>query len=230
MISPVTSTNVATNGAEEAAGSNPSRRNRNGNIEPASVPHITTPTSATPTVIATGSQCGPYKFENADHSEIRRKPIEPRIAPSASPASNSRRITRHQSRNVTSPSAIARMINVAACEPELPPLEMINGTNNASTTARAISCSKNPIAVAVNNSPINKMTSQPARLRIIFGSEMWMYGSSSASVPPNFCMSSVAASSATSNTSSTVTMPTSLPAESTTGNTLRSYRRNASRS
>ena len=38
----------------------------------------------------------------------------------------------------TSPSARARMISVAACEPELPPLEMISGTKRASTTVRAI--------------------------------------------------------------------------------------------
>lgn len=59
MTNPVTSTNVATNGAEDAAGSNPNRRNRNGNIEPDNVPHKTTPTSDTLTVIATSNQCGP---------------------------------------------------------------------------------------------------------------------------------------------------------------------------
>ena len=35
------------------------------------------------------------------------------------------------------------MTSVAACDPELPPLEMISGTNSASTTALAISASKN---------------------------------------------------------------------------------------
>ena len=39
-------------------------------------------------------------------------------------------------------SASERMINEVACEPELPPLEMISGTNSASTTAFAISSSK----------------------------------------------------------------------------------------
>ena len=38
-------------------------------------------------------------------------------------------------RSVTSPSASARITSVDACEPELPPLEMISGTNSASTTA-----------------------------------------------------------------------------------------------
>ena len=45
----------------------------------------------------------------------------------------------------------------------MPPLDMISGTNNASTTALAISFSKNPIAVAVSISPRKSTTSQPAR-------------------------------------------------------------------
>ena len=87
----------------------------------------------------------------------------PRIAPSARPASSSRRITRHQSTSPTSPSASARMTSVAACEPELPPLEMMSGTNSASTTAFEISASNAPIAVAVSISPMNSAVSQPAR-------------------------------------------------------------------
>ena len=50
MISPVTSTSVATKGADETAGSAPSLFNIIGNIEPLSVPHSTTPTNDTPTV------------------------------------------------------------------------------------------------------------------------------------------------------------------------------------
>ena len=38
---------------------------------------------------------------------------------------------------------MARMINVVACEPELPPLDMINGKNNTRTTALAISSGGN---------------------------------------------------------------------------------------
>ena len=55
------------------------------------------------------------------------------------------------------------MTSVDACEPELPPLEMISGTNSASTTARAISSSKYAIAVAVSISPRNSTESQPPR-------------------------------------------------------------------
>ena len=118
--------------------------------------------------------------------------MAPRMPPSARPAPISRRITRHQSRSVTSPSASARMTSVEACDPELPPLEMISGTNSASTTARAISFSKKPIAVAVSISPRNSTVSQPARFCTIRRNAMSMYGSSSASDPPSFWMSSVA--------------------------------------
>src|SRR5438034_8168349 len=54
-----------------------------------------------------------------------------------------------------------------ARDPELPPLLMISGTNSASTTARAISASKKPIAVAVSISPMNSAASHPPRFRSI---------------------------------------------------------------
>ena len=53
MTNAVTSTNVATKGADEAAGSAPNFFNTIGNIEPATVPHITTPHNVKPIVIAT---------------------------------------------------------------------------------------------------------------------------------------------------------------------------------
>ena len=123
-------------------------------------------------------------LEKADQIEIRRKPIAPRMHPSASPENNSRRITRQMSASLSSPMASARITSVEACEPELPPLEMMSGTNRARTTARAISLSKNPMAVAVSISPRNRTTSQPARFLIIPSGEICMYGSSSASEPP----------------------------------------------
>ena len=58
------------------------------------------------------------------------------------------------------------MIRDAAWEPELPPLLMMRGTKSASTTARAISSSKRPMAVAVSISLRNRMSSQPVRLRM----------------------------------------------------------------
>ena len=54
-------------------------------------------------------------------------------------------------------------------------------------------------------------------------SAMSMYGSSSASDPPIRWISLVAVASATSSTSSMVTMPISMPAVSVTGSAVRSY-------
>ena len=71
---------------------------------------------------------------------------------------------------------MARITKVVACEPALPPLLIINGTKRAKTTARAISVSNCPIAVAVSISPRNKAASQPARLRIIRGRDTWKIG------------------------------------------------------
>ena len=85
-----------------------------------------------------------------------------------------------------SPKAIALITSVAACEPELPPEEIIKGTNNASTTAFAISFSKNPIAVAVSISPTNKTVSQTTLFFIIEKKGIVEYGSSNASTPPSF--------------------------------------------
>ena len=66
-------------------------------------------------------------------------PMTARMHPSRKPEASSRRITRHQSRSSTSCKAIARMISEVACEPELPPLEMISGRKSASTSAFASS-------------------------------------------------------------------------------------------
>ena len=67
------------------------------------------------------------------------------------------------------------------------------------------------IAVAVSISPIKSTASQPARFFIMSKKPMSMYGSSSASIPPSFCMSSVLFLQTTSITSSTVMMPRSRP-------------------
>ena len=49
-------------------------------------------------------------------------------------------MTRHQSPIPTSPTARARVISVAACEPELPPVEITSGTNkpNTITASKAV--------------------------------------------------------------------------------------------
>ena len=53
---------------------------------------------------------------------------------------------------------MACMIKVDDWEPELPPVDNINGIKLANTNTLANSSSKYPMAVAVNNSPINKTT------------------------------------------------------------------------
>ena len=59
MISPVTSTNVATKGADDAAGSCLHFFNIIGIIEPQMVPHITMPIKEKNIVDAINSQWGP---------------------------------------------------------------------------------------------------------------------------------------------------------------------------
>ncbi len=94
------------------------------------------------------------------------------MIPSQAPEPISRRNTFHQSRSFTSPTAIARMISVVACEPELPPLEMISGRNIASTAAFSISPLYPCIAVAVSISPRKRTISQVARFFTMRGSEI----------------------------------------------------------
>src|SRR6185503_12693226 len=98
-------------------------------MEPESDPQRTTPISETKIVNPTSHQYCPYmppveRSKMKCHAVMRTNPMVPRIPPSNKPDPNSRRITRHQSRSVISPSAMARMIKVVACDPELPPLDM----------------------------------------------------------------------------------------------------------
>src|SRR5436190_16341194 len=112
-------------------------------MEPLSVPHMTIPTSEKKMVIATNNQCGPYSYQcKLSQAVILKKPIVPNMTPKVNPDKISLRITNHQSRKESSRKAIALMISVASCEPLLPPLEIISGTNKASTTACDISLSK----------------------------------------------------------------------------------------
>ena len=73
MTSPVTSTSVGTKGADDDAGSKPSRRSTKGSIDPVRTPHSTIPTSAKPTVIATRNQCCPYRLLKSDQPAILAK-------------------------------------------------------------------------------------------------------------------------------------------------------------
>ena len=154
---------------------------------------------------------------------MRMNPIDPSIPPSVSPENISRRITYHQSFGDSSFSAIARMISVAACDPLLPPLLMISGTNIVSTSTLSSSTWKCCIAVAVSISLRNSIMSQPARFCIIVTKPVFTYGRSSDSSPPNCCMSLVSFSSASSITSSTVTTPITTLLLLVTGSATRSY-------
>ena len=155
---------------------------------------------------------------------MRAKPRIPSTKPRINPTAISRRMIFHQSLSVTSPSASARTISVAACDPELPPDEIISGRKSARMTAVSIVDENADIAVAVRNPPRKSTTSHVARLRTSSNSGTSMYGSSSTSTAPNRCISSVACSSATSSTSSSVMMPNSLLSMSTTGSAKRSRR------
>ena len=66
MIKPVTSTIVATNGADDVAGSAPKRLNIKGNIEPIKDPHNTIPTKDKLTVAGF--------LTNAHHTHPKKMP------------------------------------------------------------------------------------------------------------------------------------------------------------
>ena len=51
--------------------------------------------------------------------------MAPRMQPSVRPVGSSRISTRHQSESFNSPTASARMISDVACDPELPPEQLI---------------------------------------------------------------------------------------------------------
>ena len=79
------------------------------------------------------------------------------------------------------------------------------------------------MADAVNNWKKNKRISQKPLFLIISNQCVWRYGSSSASIPPNFWMSSVFCCSIWSKISSIVTIPTKTPASVTIGSAVLSY-------
>ena len=84
------------------------------------------------------------------------------------------------------------MMSEVACEPELPPELMMSGMNSASTTARL------DLVLEVPHRRGREHLAEEQRARAsprASGSSgrrpISMYGSSSASMPPNFCTSSV---------------------------------------
>jgi len=99
--------------------------------------------------------------------------MHPSVSPSTTPIASSCRSTRNQSFTPICCSASAREISVAACEPELPPVEMHRGTNRLSTTTAAIASSNADSAVNVNSSAPNRHDSQNARFRHSLKKLVW---------------------------------------------------------
>ena len=192
-----------------------------------SVPHSTMPTSDS----ADGQRDqqpvrAVDRARSADQTAMRRKPIVPEDGARARGPARSRAASPATSRrSLTSPSASARMMSVAACEPELPPLEMISGTNSARTTAlrdllleEAHRRRREHLAEEQRRQPAGALPDHAPEARSACRARR------APRMPPNRWMSSVAASSATSSTSSTVTMPMSMPAVSVTGSADAVYR------
>ena len=131
------------------------------------MPQVTTPTRLAPTVSAISSVVlGRSVPKSAlPDEDPARAPMDAEDRPEREPGEDlaAQRPATSRARR-TSPSAIARMTSVEACEPALPPLEMMSGMNSARTTACAISSSKSPIAVAVSISPTKRSASQPRAL------------------------------------------------------------------
>ncbi len=128
------STRLAMKGVELTAGSSPTRSSKIGSIEPTTVPRVTTATKVTATVAATP---GP-----SPQIMARATPMIASIRPSVSPIASSRESTRPACERLTSPTARARMMSVADCDPELPPDEMISGRKMTRTVACLITSSK----------------------------------------------------------------------------------------
>src|SRR3989339_913374 len=114
MMIPVTSTKVATNGAEEVAGSSPNFLIIIGSIEPRIAPQATTPSREIETAVPNKNQCSPYTYEAASQIVIRKKPNKPRIAPRIKPIEISLLKISHQFLIVISPRERARITKVAA--------------------------------------------------------------------------------------------------------------------
>ena len=109
---------------DDTAGSKPSRLIASGMSDPTSVPSVTTATTEIATVNAIAmATSAPLPII------ARAKPATASSAPSVKPMNDSLANTRGQSRGAISPSASARMIKDDDCDPELPPDEMISGTN-----------------------------------------------------------------------------------------------------
>ena len=76
--------------------------------------------------------------ESSDVAAPRKNPMTPKVTPRTVPMKSSCRKTRRQFREAMCPSANSRVMIVAACDPELPPVEMHSGTNRVKTRIAAM--------------------------------------------------------------------------------------------
>ncbi len=167
MNRPVASTSVLITGPEITAGSIFNRAASGGSSEPITLAHSTIVNRDALTV-SDSAMLDPQV-------RARTKPTAPMSTPSRKPV----RISCHSSRQVslsfTSPTAMARMIVLVACEPELPPVPISSGTKKDSATAASSSCSKKRITVPVSISVRNSTISQPTRFRVTVSTGVLRY-------------------------------------------------------
>ena len=89
--------------------------------------------------------------------------MPPSVTPNARPTASSWRMTRHQSDSLMCPSAMARVMSVAACVPVMPPVAMHSGTKKVSATIWRIEASKLIRTDSVSISARNSTESQIER-------------------------------------------------------------------
>ena len=215
----MTSTSVATNGADEVAGSKPSRRSSNGSSEPTSVPHSTTPTSASadrqrdqqPVLAVDVGERRPDG--DAQEADRRRG-----CAPSARPATISRRITRHQSRSVdlaerqrADDQRRRLRAGVAAARDDQRHEQRQHDRLRDLRLEEAHRRRGQHFAEEQRRQPAGALLDHPREARSPCTARRGLPNRRCAGCPR------VAAASATSSTSSMVTMPISTPAVSVTG-------------
>ena len=164
--------------------------------------------------------------ENADQTVMRRKPMLPRMAPSASPASSSRRITRHQSRE---PDLAERQRadderrrlrpRVAAAGDDQRHEQRQHDRLRDLRLEGAHRRGGQHLAQEQRRQPAGALLNHPPKRDVHVGLVERLGAADALDVR-------VAVASATSSTSSIVTMPMSMPAVSVTGSAVRSYWRN----
>ena len=121
-----------------------------------------------------------------------------------------------------SPTAMARIMRVADWEPALPPLSIKRGRKKTRGTRAAMVASNRAMIPPETAFTNTRATSQRILFRYRREADASFRPISSGATAAAFWMSSVASSTATSRTSSAVTIPTRTPSESTTGRTVRS--------